>query len=112
MRDFYLRFADHAEAHSVLVTAGADVPDALEYRDSGLPKGMLIIKPVGADCDGLVYAPTGEIETYEDGFEYPVTDPVSGYHVNIRMAEDAVLPAGLAGFEVAPKPETPTERFS
>ncbi|PRX09958.1 UNVERIFIED_ORG: hypothetical protein BCL66_105144 [Martelella mediterranea] len=111
MHDTFLKFSDHAEALATFEAIGHAV-DALTYLDTGLPAGMLIVKPVGASCDGIVYAPTGQTQTGENGLEYPVMAPVRGYHVNIRMADSRVLPDALAAFEVAPEPETPAERFA
>ncbi|AMM84804.1 hypothetical protein [Martelella sp. AD-3] len=118
MIDYYLRFADHADALAVLEVAGVTVPAEedepahLGYQDAGLPEGMLVLKSVGAACDGLVYAPTGETRTAGDGIAYPVMETVDGYHVNLRLTDGAVLPAELATFQVAPEPATPAERFA
>ncbi|TNB47429.1 hypothetical protein FF124_11235 [Martelella lutilitoris] len=117
MRDVFLKFEDHADALTVIEAAGVTVPAEdgeirLGYRDTGLPTGMLALKPVGAVCDGLVYAPTGETVTDGDGVEYPEMAAVAGYHVNLRVAEGATLPAELAAHVVAPEPATPAERFA
>ncbi|TNB46794.1 hypothetical protein FF124_14640 [Martelella lutilitoris] len=110
MRDVFLKFEDHAEALAALNAAG--VMEPLGYRDTGLPTGMLALKPVGAACDGLVYAPTGETVTDGDGIAYPEMAAVAGYHVNLRLADGVALPAELAAFQVAPEPATPAERFA
>ena len=119
MRDVFLKFEDHAEALAVFNAAGVTDPAEAEegetrlgYRDTGLPTGMLALKPVGADCDGLVYAPTGKTVTGGDGIACPEMAAVAGYHVNLRLTEAAELPAELAAFQVAPEPATPAERFA
>ncbi|AJY47030.1 hypothetical protein [Martelella endophytica] len=118
MRDIFLKFSDHAEALVVLNTVGVTGPAGevepvrLTYFDTDLPAGMLALKPVGAACDGLVYAPTGKMLTGEDGVEYPEMTAVDGYHVNIRMADGVALPSELAAVQVAPEPATPAERFA
>ncbi|MBB4122901.1 hypothetical protein [Martelella radicis] len=113
MHDHFLKFADHAEALSVLETIGVTIPvGEIGYLDAGLPEGLLALKPVGAACDGLVYAPTGETATDGEGFDYPLMDAVEGFHVNLRMADGAALPAALVDFAVAPEPATPAERFA
>ena len=118
MRDVFLKFEDQAEAQAVLagagmtVAAGEEDEARLAYRDTGLPAGILALKPVGAACDGLVFTPTGAMLTGEDGITYPEMAAVDGYHVNIRMADGAALPAELATFQVAPEPTTPAERFA
>ncbi len=110
MRDVFLKFEDHGEALAVLNAVGVTEP--LAYRDAGLPDGMLALKPVGADCDGLVYAQTGETATIGDGADCPVMALVTGFHVNIRMEDDVTLPAELAVHALAPEPATPAERFA
>ncbi|MBB4120678.1 hypothetical protein [Martelella radicis] len=113
MRDHFLKFADHAEALLALEAAGVTVPAGkLAYLDAGLPEALLVLKPVGAACDGLVYAPTGETATDGEGFDYPLMEAVEGFHVNLRMTDGAALPAALVDFEVAPQPATPAERFA
>ena len=44
-----------------------------------------------------IYEPTGEVATDTEGFEYPLTQKVEGYHVNtidevIESAEQYLLP--------------------
>jgi len=118
MRDVFLKFADHAEALTAFNAVGVTVPAAeegetqLTYSDTALPAGMLALKPVGANCDGLVYTPTGETVADGEGMEYPEMAAVAGYHVNLRMAEDAALPAALAANAATPEPATPAERFA
>ncbi|QQM32207.1 hypothetical protein JET14_08745 [Martelella lutilitoris] len=118
MRDVFLKFEDHAETLAALEAAGVTVPyeeegeARLGYRDTGLPAGMLALKPVGAACDGLVYAPTGKTVTGGDGIAYPEMAVVAGYHVNLRLADGTALPAELAAHVVAPEPATPAERFA
>ncbi|WP_180900428.1 hypothetical protein [Martelella soudanensis] len=111
MHDAFLKFTDHAEALAAFEALGLQL-DALAYHDTDLPAGMLIVKAVGSACDGLVHGPTGESETDAEGFEYPVTAAVPGFHVNIRLADGAELPEALSAFLVAPQPETPSERFA
>ena len=118
MRDVFLKFEDHTEALATLASVGVTVPAEegadvrLGYRDTGLPAGMLVLKPVGAACDGLVYAPTGETRMDGDGNEHAEMTAVAGYHVNLRLADGAALPAELAAHVVAPEPATPAERFA
>ncbi|MGV0877457.1 hypothetical protein V6767_09920 [Martelella sp. FLE1502] len=111
MFDAFLKFADHAAALSAFETIGLDI-DALTYHDTALPAGMLIVKAVGAACDGVVYAPTGENETDAEGVTVPVMAAVPGFHVNLRLAEGAALLEPLSAFLVAQEPATPAERFS
>ncbi|WP_180901774.1 hypothetical protein [Martelella soudanensis] len=111
MHDAFLKFADHAEALAAFEVAGLAL-DQITYHDTGLPTGMLIVKAVGAACDGMVYAATGEAETDAEGADYPVMATVPGFHVNIRLADGAGLPEALLAYVVAPQPETPAEQFA
>lgn len=111
MHDAFLKFADHAEALAAFEVVGLAL-DQITYHDTGLPTGMLIVKAVGAACDGMVYAATGETETDAEGFEYPLMAAVPGFHVNIRLADGAELPEALSVFVVAPQPDTPAEIFA
>ncbi|WP_174804335.1 hypothetical protein [Martelella limonii] len=118
MHDVFLKFADHTQALATLEAAGIVIRPSesevvrITYHDTGLPVGMLIVKAVGAVCDGTVYQQTGETETDAEGFEYPVMAAVEGFHVNIRIEDGADLPEALSAFEVAPEPTTPAERFA
>ncbi|MEO1989614.1 MAG: hypothetical protein ABGX47_23645 [Martelella sp.] len=118
MHDVFLKFADHAEALTGLEAVGMVIsPDEddtvrITYHDTALPTGMLLVKAVGPTCDGLVYAPTGEMETDGDGVEYPVMAAVPGFHVNLRLEDGAALPDALAAFAVTPEPATPAEIFA
>lgn len=111
MFDVSLKFTDHAAALAAFETLGLDI-DALTYHDTGLPEGMLIVKAVGAACDGVVYAPTGETETDAEGITIPVMAAVPGFHVNLRLDDGAELPDALAAFAVTPEPEAQSEVFA
>ena len=41
------------------------------------------------DLVGVIYEPTGNMLTDDEGNEYPETAPVDGWHVNIRLVGDA-----------------------
>lgn len=78
--DYYLKFADEAEAKSVLYTD--DMPN---YQN--------------IDTIGTIYKPTGEV----DAKGYPVMAPIPGWHVNVRCEEATELDA----FKVNPDPAFP-----
>ena len=40
------------------------------------------------DLVGVIYAPTGNTLTDDEGNEYPETAPVDGWHVNVRLVGD------------------------
>ena len=94
MIDLYLKTDSEPELTSALLTAGfiADEESgALYHPDAAL------------DVIGTIYAPTGETMTIE-GEEIPVTEPVPGYHVNVRTTSET-LAASLESFRTYP--ETP-----
>lgn len=99
MRTIFLRFADAAEALSLLAAAGLTVAD-----DTGravAPVTLTAVGPVYADVlfgTGLVFEPTGET----DGDGNPVTAAVPGYHVNLLVPEAWELPAALASKAMTP----------
>lgn len=102
MTDFYLRFADKAQADSVLYT---NTPVLAVVDPEGnviTPAGEDIVTPNFANIDviGTIYRPTGEVETV-DGMEVPVMAALSGYHVNIR-AVDGEDTSALTSFAVVP----------
>ena len=49
---------------------------------------------------GIIYLPTGEVVSCEDGDE-PVMEPIDGWHVNVRTMSDDACDA-LRHLEVAP----------
>ena len=40
------------------------------------------------DIIGVIHKPTGNTLTTEDGFEYPETAPIDGWHVNLRIRKN------------------------
>ena len=94
MIDLYLKTDSEPELTSALMAAGFSVDEesgALYHPDAAL------------DVIGTIYAPTGETMTIE-GEEIPVTEPVPGYHVNVRTTSET-LAASLESFRTYP--ETP-----
>jgi hypothetical protein len=41
------------------------------------------------DIVGVIYDPTGNMLTDAEGFEYPETAPLDGWHINIRLVGEA-----------------------
>lgn len=94
MIDLYLKAGSKSAMTLALKTAGfTQEPEsgALYHPDAAL------------DVIGTIYAPTGETMTIE-GEEIPVTEPVPGYHVNVRTTSET-LAASLESFRTYP--ETP-----
>ncbi len=59
------------------------------------------------DVLGVIYKPTGVMLKSEDGFEYPETKAVDGWHWNVQCEE---LPAEFKQYEVFPS--TPVREFA
>jgi len=84
--DYFLRFADEAEANGVLFEG-----DGEERR----------AKYTAVDVIGTIYKPTGKVLPAPDGSGDAVDEmaPVEGWHVNIRHTADA---PELEAFQVFP----------
>ena len=102
MNDLYLKFADQAQADSVLYTT-TPVLAVVDMEGNVItPAGEDIVTPNFANIDviGTIYRPTGEVETV-DGMEVPVMAALDGYHINIR-AVDGEDTSALTSFAVVP----------
>jgi len=85
MNDLYLKFADKAQADSVLYTT-TPVLAVVDMEGNVItPAGEDIVTPNFANIDiiGIIYKPTGAVETI-NGMEVPVMADVGGWHVNVR----------------------------
>lgn len=85
MIDYYLKFADEAQANSVLYTTTDEITD-----QEGVVVQEASSKPNydNTDIIGTIYNPTGVVDTV-DGFDVPVMVALDGYHVNIRHSVEA-----------------------
>ena len=94
--DYFLRFADQAEADSILFEVQADA----EGGEVKVPRYAAI------DVIGTIYKATGKTLKTKEG---PVPDmkPIDGWHVNVRHLGDAPK---LAAFQVFP--ETPARGWA
>ena len=81
--DYFLRFADEAEANGVLFEG-----DGEERR----------AKYTAIDVIGTIYKPTGNMIDTDEG-EAPEMAPIDGWHVNVRHMGEALE---LAPFQVYP----------
>lgn len=93
MKNYYLKFVDHADLEDTLVAAGL----AETYQEVFTPRVTL-------DVIGIIHKPTGNTLTTEDGLQYPETLPIDGYHANLKAElteqQEALLP-------LIPAPTTP-----
>jgi len=91
-QDFMLRFADQAEADSVLFTEQTNVQD-------DVVETVKVPKYAAVDVIGVIYKPTGNLLTTDEG-EVPEMAPVEGWHANVRHN----MPSSeLAPYHVYPK---------
>ena len=94
-QDFFLRFADQAEADSVLFDEQTNVQgDVVET--------FKVPKYTAIDVIGTIYKPTGKVLPAPDGSGDAVDEvaPLDGWHVNVRHTAEA---PELDAYKVAPK---------
>lgn len=84
--DYFLRFADQAEADAVLFTAHSETVDA-----DGTVTAEASVTPNFQNIDviGTLYQDDGE--------------PFTGYHVNVRLVVDVESPDAIVPFMVTPE---------
>ena len=82
--DYFLKFADEAEANAALFTEQTNVQgDVVET--------VLVPKYAAVDVVGVIYKPTGNVLPAEDESGEAVDEmaPIDGWHVNVRHTEEA-----------------------
>ena len=96
--DFFIKLASEAD----MPTAFADfykqdyvtVVDEETGEETQTPEGEPYLvthsHDYAIDVVGVIHEPTGNTLTDADGFEYPETAPVDGWHVNVRLVGDAM----------------------
>jgi hypothetical protein len=90
--DYFLKFADKAEANAALFTEQTNVQD-------DVVKTVLVPKYAAVDIIGTIYKPTGEMIQTDEG-EVPEMAALDGWHVNVRHTDDA---PELEAFRVFPQ---------
>jgi len=101
--DLRLRFASEAEATEQLLAAGLLIEtQALIGPDEQViqPAGHAPAPGATIDTVGVIYKPTGETVTTDMG-EQPEMAPIEGWHVNVRLAADHLVPE-LDAYKVTP----------
>lgn len=88
--DFHFKFASRDEAKSVL--SDYCTPD----EESGTPTITLATHDYAVDPVGEIYEPTGVMLTDAQGNEYPESVLVTGWHVNLRILNEALLDSAEA----------------
>ena len=79
--DMFLKFADQAEADSVLFDEQTNVQD-------DIVETFKVPKYAAVDVIGTIYKPTGKMIKTDEG-EVPEMAPIDGWHVNVRHTEEA-----------------------
>jgi len=102
--DMFLRFTDEAEMLSVLFHDVAVEWETVTDEETGEVTETPIAfesraKYPNTDIIGVIYRPTGNTLTDDEGFEYPEQAALEGYHVNIRAAAPI---EELEGYRVYP----------
>jgi hypothetical protein len=82
MIDYYLKFANQAEAEDVL--SSLSFLTEIENED----ESVVLVSTGLASIDfvGVIHKTTGNMLEDIDGNEYPELAPLEGYHVNLRLA--------------------------
>jgi hypothetical protein len=93
--DYFLKFADEAEANAALFTEQTNVQDDVVQT-------VLVPKYAAVDVIGTIYKPTGNVLPAEDESGEAVDEmaPIDGWHVNVRHTDEA---PELEAFRVFPK---------
>lgn len=92
MYDYHLKFADEAEALSVLFDEQTQV-------QGNVVETFKVPKYTAIDVVGIIYKPTGKILKTAEG-DVPKMAPVDGWHVNVRHTSE--MPE-LCAWVVTPK---------
>jgi hypothetical protein len=82
MIDYYLKFANQAEAEAVL----ARLSFLVEIQNEDESVVLVSTGLASIDFVGTIHKTTGNMLEDIDGNEYPELAPLGGYHVNLRLA--------------------------
>ena len=115
MNDFYLKLDAEADMPTVLAdfyrqdTETTVDPDTGEETTTNVGDPYLVqhTHDYAIDVVGTIHKPTGNMLTDEDGNEYPEMAEQPGWHVNIRLMNDNVLPQVEALSTYVVEPTTP-----
>ena len=76
--DFFIKLNSEADMHTAFVDF---------YQEGEL---VTHTHDYAIDVVGVIYKPTGNMLMDAEGFEYPETAPLDGWHVNVRLSGDKV----------------------
>jgi hypothetical protein len=106
MKNYYLKFEDQAELEAILL---ANDLATMFPAMNGEPEQL--VPKTNLDVIGLIYKPTGNVLTAEDGFEYLEQAPITGWHANLKANLTEEQELALTPFLV-PEPATPTRKWA
>jgi len=94
--DFFIRLPSEADLQTVFnlfytqdTSTSYDEEGNVVTENIGDPYLVTHTHDYAIDLVGVIYEPTGNTLTDDEGNEYPETAPVDGWHVNIRLVGDA-----------------------
>ena len=96
--DFYIRLPSEADMPTALAafyrqdsTTVVDPETGEEHVQlEGEPYLVSTTHDYAIDLVGVIYEPTGETLTDDEGNEWPETAPLDGWHLNIRLLNDTM----------------------
>jgi hypothetical protein len=99
--DFYIKLPSEADMPTILnafyrqdSTTVVDPETGEEHVQlEGEPYLVSTTHDYAIDIVGVIYRPTGETLTDDEGNEYAETAPLDGWHVNIRLLNDTMREA-------------------
>jgi hypothetical protein len=89
--DFFLKFADEAEANAALFTEQTNV-------QGDIVETVKVPRYAAVDIVGTIFKPTGKTLKTDEG-EVPEMAPIDGWHANARHTAEA---SELAPYQVFP----------
>ena len=96
--DFYIRLPSEADMPTALAAFYKQDSTTVVDPDTGEEHVQLEGEPYlvstthdyAIDLVGVIYEPTGETLTDDEGNEWPETAPLDGWHLNIRLLNDTM----------------------
>jgi hypothetical protein len=95
--DFYLKLSAESDMRTVLAdfyqqdyVTNVDDEGVETQVAEGDPYLVAHSHDYAIDVVGVIQEPTGTMLTDDEGNEYPETAPVDGWHVNVRLVNDAM----------------------
>jgi hypothetical protein len=89
MQNYYLKFKNQADLEAKLIAT-----------ELGTKNDDIFVSNHSLDIIGVIHKLTGSMLTTDDGFEYPETTPIEGYHANLLAELTANQKADLPIIDV------------